>query len=85
MNSTRRSSQKFGQSDIEEAMERFAEHREPSYVQASSGAKLAGIFLVFLVLVIASFDTNAQLPDPGMQIDSLRTTEEATAAIRSTR
>jgi len=59
--------------DIEEAMERFADHRGPVSIQVSTGAKVAGVFLVFLVLIVASFNANAQLPDPGMQIDPLRT------------
>jgi nicotinamidase-related amidase len=73
MKVTHRNSGTFDASNIKEAMERFADHRGPESVQVSTGAKVAGIFLVFLVLIVASFNANAQLPDPGMQIDPLRT------------
>jgi hypothetical protein len=55
--------------EIEEAMERFAQHREHPAEQASTRLSLLGGLLVLLVLAVASFNAHAQLPDPGMQID----------------
>jgi len=59
--------------DIEKAFERFAESREHYMPPASGGMKLVGVLLVLLVLGFASSNAHAQLPDPGMEIDPVRT------------
>jgi hypothetical protein len=73
--------------EMEEAFERFAQHREQPAAPASTRLGVLGSLLVLLVLAVASSNAHAQLPDPGMEIDPARTavliTEDATAAIRS--
>jgi nicotinamidase-related amidase len=57
----------------EEVFARFARHREQSVAPASGKLAWVGSLLVLLVFATASFNANAQLPDPGMQIDPART------------
>lgn len=59
--------------EIEEAFERFAQHREPPAARASTRLSIVGSLLVLLVLAIASSNAHAQLPNPGMEIDPVRT------------
>jgi len=59
--------------EIEKAFERFAQYREQPTVQVSTRLSLLGNLLVLLLLAVASSNANAQLPDPGMQIDPART------------
>jgi len=73
MNNNDKSVNSITEHEIEEAMERFAQHREQPAEPASTRLSLLGGLLVLLVLALASFNAQAQLPDPGMQIDPART------------
>ena len=59
--------------EIEAAFERFAKHREQPSAPASTGLSMLGGLLVLMLLAMASSNANAQLPDPGMEIDPART------------
>ena len=68
MNTERKSIQ-----SIDEIYARFVRSREQSVAPLPGKLTWLGSLLVLLVLVVASFNAHAQLPNPGMQIDPTRT------------
>jgi len=58
---------------IDEIYARFVRSREQSVALLPGKLTWLGSLLVLLVLVVASFNAHAQLPNPGMQIDPART------------
>ena len=70
---------------MDEIHDRFMRQRHQTTAAVSLKWRWVGSLLVLLVLLIASVNTHAQLPDPGMQIDPARTAVLITAANRSSR
>ena len=58
---------------MDDIHDRFMRHRHQATTEVSLKWRWAGSLLVLVVLLMASVNTHAQLPDPGMQIDPART------------
>ena len=58
---------------MDDVHDRFMRHRHQATTEVSLKWRWVGSLLVLLVLLVASVNTHAQLPDPGMQIDPART------------
>ena len=58
---------------MDDIHDRFLRQRHQSTTEVSLKWRWVGSLLVLVVLLMASVNTHAQLPDPGMQIDPART------------